>query len=585
MTERIGPGIWPKAGTGGGGGGGTVDKLVAGHGISLTPATGKGTVTITATGTGGGVGKIIAGTGITISPATGKGTVTVKANVHSVNGHTGAVVLHAHTVTALASATNLSDLGTVSAARSHLGLGTIAVKGATTYLPTTARGAATGVAKLVSGKVPSTELPTTVGTVKLVESTGGTITVSTGSGPDVNLAIDKVPSSALVAGTGIGITTTGGKAKITLTEAAGVSKISVTSPLVVSPATGEGHVTLTAPHVAVKNVATTQSFTGDVAAPAVLLKTGILSLATPPGTLYLRPQGHASATGQATLSTAGLWTVKTIHVTTGIVATSGTAAHWAVPSGGVTQLSAGKNISLSPSTGKGTVTVATKTTVTFSKVTTSTLVLDGVSITGAAATGQVLTATSTSAADWATPTGGGAAPGTYVPPGGWFPAVSPVTTTATAAPKSTGYFCPGYFAKAVKVTEVAVWKRTTGTGSVTVGVYSSVNGVPKHKLFTTTITLGSGTGIQTASVTETVPAGSYWTYFYSSVTPPYRYVSFTASRTGRAGLTTYSGTPLGFHGFKNSVTGPAPTTVDAANLVVVPAENPLAPYVALKVSN
>lgn len=63
-----------------GGGGGGVTQIVAGAGISVSPAGGTGVVTVTATGGGGGgVTQIIAGTGVTVSPVGGTGAVTINA--------------------------------------------------------------------------------------------------------------------------------------------------------------------------------------------------------------------------------------------------------------------------------------------------------------------------------------------------------------------------------------------------------------------------------------------------------------------------------------------------------------------------
>ena len=62
------------------GSGGVVQKIVAGTGVTVSPAEGTGKVTISATGGGGGVSKIIAGDGVTISPANGTGDVTISAS-------------------------------------------------------------------------------------------------------------------------------------------------------------------------------------------------------------------------------------------------------------------------------------------------------------------------------------------------------------------------------------------------------------------------------------------------------------------------------------------------------------------------
>lgn len=57
----------------------SVNALVAGSGITLSPSSGQGIVTITSSGGGGGVSAIVAGTNVTISPTSGLGTVTVNS--------------------------------------------------------------------------------------------------------------------------------------------------------------------------------------------------------------------------------------------------------------------------------------------------------------------------------------------------------------------------------------------------------------------------------------------------------------------------------------------------------------------------
>lgn len=58
-------------------GGGGVSQIVAGSNVTVSPANGKGAVTINAVG--GGVTKIVAGTNVTVSPGTGVGDVTINA--------------------------------------------------------------------------------------------------------------------------------------------------------------------------------------------------------------------------------------------------------------------------------------------------------------------------------------------------------------------------------------------------------------------------------------------------------------------------------------------------------------------------
>ena len=57
----------------------TVNQLIAGTGVTLSPTSGQGVVTINTTGGGGGVASIIAGTAITLSPSSGLGNVTINS--------------------------------------------------------------------------------------------------------------------------------------------------------------------------------------------------------------------------------------------------------------------------------------------------------------------------------------------------------------------------------------------------------------------------------------------------------------------------------------------------------------------------
>jgi hypothetical protein len=71
----------------GGGGGGLVpgafagvQTIIAGSNISVSPASGQGTVTIDASGGAAGVSQLVAGTNITLTPSSGLGTVTIDAS-------------------------------------------------------------------------------------------------------------------------------------------------------------------------------------------------------------------------------------------------------------------------------------------------------------------------------------------------------------------------------------------------------------------------------------------------------------------------------------------------------------------------
>lgn len=57
----------------------SVNSLIAGSGITLSPASGQGVVTISSSGGGGGVSALVAGSNVTLSPTSGLGTVTINS--------------------------------------------------------------------------------------------------------------------------------------------------------------------------------------------------------------------------------------------------------------------------------------------------------------------------------------------------------------------------------------------------------------------------------------------------------------------------------------------------------------------------
>ena len=60
-----------------------VNSLIAGSGITLSPASGQGVVTVSSSGGGGGVTSLVAGTNIALTPSSGLGAVTVSQNYNS----------------------------------------------------------------------------------------------------------------------------------------------------------------------------------------------------------------------------------------------------------------------------------------------------------------------------------------------------------------------------------------------------------------------------------------------------------------------------------------------------------------------
>jgi hypothetical protein len=113
-----------------GGGGAGVVQLVAGTGVTLSPPSGEGIVTINATAPPAPVTRLLAGTNVTLSPTSGLGEVTINASgggggaVSSVAGvgaginvtpTTGAVVVSNTGVTSIVAGDNVTVSGATGA--------------------------------------------------------------------------------------------------------------------------------------------------------------------------------------------------------------------------------------------------------------------------------------------------------------------------------------------------------------------------------------------------------------------------------------------------------------------------------------
>ena len=114
----------------GGGGGAGVVQLVAGTGVTLSPPSGEGIVTINATAPPAPVTKLVAGANITLNPANGLGEVTISASGGggggvtaiatsgdgiTANPATGTVVLANTGVTSIVAGNNVSVSGATGA--------------------------------------------------------------------------------------------------------------------------------------------------------------------------------------------------------------------------------------------------------------------------------------------------------------------------------------------------------------------------------------------------------------------------------------------------------------------------------------
>lgn len=171
--------------------------LAAGSGVTITTNATTDTITISATGTGGTVTSVaVSGgtTGLTTSggPITGSGTITIAGTLALANGGTGAT--------------------TASAARTNLGLGTLATQSGT--FSGTSSGTNTGDQNIfqtiaVSGQT-SVVADSTADTLTLAAGTGVTITTDAVTDTiTISSTTGTVTSVALSGGT-TGLTATGG---------------------------------------------------------------------------------------------------------------------------------------------------------------------------------------------------------------------------------------------------------------------------------------------------------------------------------------------------------------------------------------
>ena len=172
-------------------------QIIAGTGVTVSPTTGIGAVTVTATGTAG-VSEVLAGTGITVNANTGNVTVTN-------NG-----------VTAITPSTGISATGTNNITLTNTGVTSLAA----------------GSGMTVSNNTGAV----TVTNNGLVSATGGTGINVTTTGTNANITNTGVTS--ITAGTDITVSGNTGAVTVGLNTGNIVTSIAANSPLTVNANTG-----------------------------------------------------------------------------------------------------------------------------------------------------------------------------------------------------------------------------------------------------------------------------------------------------------------------------------------------------------
>lgn len=342
-----GNGTWQINATGTAG----VTQIVAGENVSISPVGGTGVVTISAVG-GGGSGSIeeiqSANAGITVT--SGTGPITTLTNNGVLELTAGSNV----TITGTNANKTISAISPISSVTAGTGIAvTNGTGGGATEISNTGVLSVTGTADRITVGGTAANPVLDVGSSVLTDLTAGTGIAVSGTGNTRQIVNSGVTS--LTAGAGISLS--GGTGNVTITATGGGGGGDITEikagDAYIGVAQGTGPiVTLTSLGVNTITAGTGILKTGTATAPTLALDTSTV----PTFSSYLSGNG-ISITGTGNTRTIANSGVVSLVNGTGITATQGSNGAWTLNNTGVTKIVAGTNVTISPTTGTGTVTI------------------------------------------------------------------------------------------------------------------------------------------------------------------------------------------------------------------------------------
>lgn len=332
-------------------------------------------------------------------------------------------------------------------------------------VPSSALVAGTHVTLATTDGKARINVPTIGSSVTQVKSTSGEITVTTPY-TTPNLSIAKTPHTSIVAGTGISVSTTTGKAKITSTATGGtVTEVRSTSgEISVATATTEPNLSIAkVPHTAVV-AGTNVTITTTSGKAKITASGGSGSVTT-----VSSPDSSLSITTPSSTPKIEIAKVKS------------------------SALAAGTNITITTVSGKAKITASSG-----NKINTTT-------VTGnATKAGQFVGSTGTKAASWQGPL-------LSYRSGGWYPAA--YASGSIQVLKGKAYFYPFFVLSVLTIQAMRIYVTTAAAGTkIRLGIYSDTgHGKPYKKLVDAGQVGSTTSGTKTATVaTLTVFPGLYY---------------------------------------------------------------------------